>query len=79
MASSLYYNFAITPWLKLTPDLQIVRGAQKDQRTIGQGPLGVPFIANRKSISTATTLGLRLQMVSRKCRGSGVEGEFEID
>ena len=55
-----YYNFAITPWLKLTPDLQIVRGAQKDQVTLGSP---IPVVTNSKSISTSTTLGLRLQMV----------------
>jgi porin len=58
-----FYNFAITPWLQLTPDIQIVRGAQKDKVTIGSGPLGVPFIASRQSIGTATILGLRLKMV----------------
>ena len=60
-----FYNFAITPWLLLTPDIQIVRGAQKEQFTIGTGPgpIGIPFIASRKSIGTATILGLRLQMV----------------
>ena len=55
-----YYNFAITPWLKLTPDLQIVRGAQKDQVTLGSP---IPVVTSSKSISTSTTLGLRLQMV----------------
>lgn len=58
-----FYNFAITPWLQLTPDLQIVRGAQKEKIKVGQGLLGVPFIASRKSIGTATILGMRLQMV----------------
>jgi len=55
-----YYNFAITPWLKLTPDIQIVRGAQKDQITLGSP---IPVITSRKSIGTSTVLGLRLQMV----------------
>ena len=59
-----FYNIAITPWLLLTPDIQIVRGAQKERFTIGQGPLlGVPFIASRNSIGTATILGVRMQMV----------------
>jgi porin len=59
-----FYNFAITPWLLLTPDIQIVRGGQKERFTIGQGPfLGVPFIASRKSIGTAAILGVRLQTV----------------
>jgi hypothetical protein len=34
-----FYNVAITPWLQLTPDIQVIRGAQKKQFTIGQGPL----------------------------------------
>jgi porin len=55
-----YYNFAITPWLKLTPDIQIVRGAQKDQITLGSP---IPVITSRKRIGTSTVLGLRLQMV----------------
>ena len=60
-----FYNFAITPWLQFTPDIQVVRGAQKEKVTIGTGPgpLGVPFVASRKSIGTATILGLRLKMV----------------
>ena len=38
-----FYNFAITPWLQVTPDIQIVRGAQKEKITIGTGagPIGV--------------------------------------
>jgi porin len=58
-----FYNVAITPWLLLTPDIQVVRGAQKEQFTIRRGLLGVPSIASRKSIGTATVLGVRLQMV----------------
>jgi hypothetical protein len=58
-----FYNFALTPWLQLTPDLQIVRGAQKEKITIGSGPLGLPIITRRRSIGTATIVGLRLRMV----------------
>jgi porin len=58
-----FYNFAITPWALLTPDIQVVRGAQKDKVTIGQGPLGVLPRLDRKSISTSTVLGLRLQLL----------------
>jgi len=57
-----FYNFAITPWALLTPDIQVVRGAQKDITTIGQGALGLPRL-DRKSIGTATVLGLRLQLL----------------
>ena len=58
-----FYNFALTPWLQLTPDLQVVRGAQKEKVTIGSGPLGLPIITSRRSIGTATIVGLRLRMV----------------
>lgn len=58
-----FYNIAIAPWLQLTPDIQIVRGAQKNKITLGSGPLGVPFIASKRSIGTATILGLRLKVV----------------
>jgi porin len=58
-----FYNVAITPWLLLTPDIQVVRGAQKNKIKIGTGPLGVPFIGDRKSIDTATILGIRLHFV----------------
>jgi porin len=60
-----YYNLAITPWAQLTPDIQIVRGSQKDTHTIGQlpGPIGLPFIAGKKSIGTNTVLGLRFKVV----------------
>ena len=60
-----FYNFAVTPWLQMTPDIQVVRGGQKEQVTIGTlpGSLGLPFIASRKSIDAATILGLRLKMV----------------
>ena len=58
-----FYNFAITPWALLTPDIQVVRGAQRDIVTVTQGPLGVLPRIDRKSISTSTVLGLRLQLL----------------
>lgn len=58
-----FYNIAITPWLQLTPDLQVVRGAQKNKIKLGRSPLGIPFIASKRSIGTATILGLRLKMI----------------
>ena len=58
-----YYNLAITPWLQLTPDIQVVKGAQKDQFTIGRGPLGILPRIDKQSIGTATVLGLRLQIL----------------
>ena len=54
-----FYNIAITPWLQLTPDIQVVRGAQKNKFSLS--PL--PAILSKKSIGTATILGLRLKMV----------------
>jgi porin len=58
-----FYNVAVSPWLQLTPDIQVVRGSQKDKVTIGQNILGLPVITDRKSIGTATILGLRMKMV----------------
>jgi porin len=58
-----YYNFALTPWMMLTPDIQVVRGAQKNKVTITQGPLGVLPRVDKKSIGTSTVLGLRLQLL----------------
>lgn len=60
-----FYNVAVTPWMQVTPNVQVIRGAQQDEITIGtrSGPLGLPFIASRKSIDTATVLGIRLQLV----------------
>ncbi len=46
-----FYNIAITPWMQLTPDIQVIRPAQKE------------IIASRKEVGTATVLGLRLQLV----------------
>ncbi len=58
-----FYNFAITPWLQLTPDIQVVRGAQKDKVNIVSGPLGVLPRLDKQSIGTATVLGLRLKVL----------------
>ena len=58
-----YYNLAITPWALLTPDIQVIRGAQKNQFSVTQGPLGILPRIDKKSISTSTVLGLRLQLV----------------
>jgi porin len=53
-----YYNIAITPWLKLTPDIQVVRPAQKTQ-IVGQNIL----TAGREDVDTVTAVGLRLQLI----------------
>jgi porin len=57
-----YYNLALTPWLLVTPDIQVIGPAQKQQISIGQGQFGVPRI-NREPISNAAVLGFRLQVV----------------
>ena len=58
-----FYNVAITPWLLLTPDLQVIRGAQKNKVNLVQGPLGLLPRIDKHSIGTATVLGLRLQLL----------------
>jgi porin len=45
-----FYNVAITPWMQLTPDIQVIRPAQKE--TI-----------SRENVHTATVLGFRLQLI----------------
>ena len=53
----LYYNFAITPWMLLTPDIQVIVPAQKQYLdTSGTLP-------TRKDIDTTTVFGIRLQLV----------------
>jgi porin len=56
-----YYGFALTPWAILTPDVQIVRPAQKNVANIDQSGL-TPSIVKSK-IETAIILGVRLQLV----------------
>ncbi|OPX94187.1 MAG: Carbohydrate-selective porin, OprB family [Syntrophorhabdus sp. PtaU1.Bin002] len=55
-----YYNFAVTPWMRLTPNIQIIRPAQKDVVSVATG--GTHGIS-RESINTATILGTRLQLL----------------
>lgn len=49
-----FYDVALTPWLLLTPDVQVVGPSQK-QQLVGA--------RNREPIGTATILGIRLQVV----------------
>ncbi|RJP93686.1 MAG: hypothetical protein C4518_05745 [Desulfobacteraceae bacterium] len=49
-----YYNIGITPWMQLTPDIQVIKGAQEYKRT---------GLLTKEEIDTATVLGLRLQMI----------------
>jgi len=55
-----YYNIALTPWMKLTPDIQIIRPAQKDRLQIDSEHL---LLSKKKDVDTATVVGLRLQIV----------------
>ena len=55
-----YYNFAVTPWMRLTPNIQIIRPAQKDVVSVTTG--GIHGIS-KKDIDTNTILGTRLQLL----------------
>jgi porin len=50
-----YYSIALTPWALLTPNVQVIHGAQKQT--------GALLPADRKNIDTATIMGLRLQLL----------------
>jgi porin len=50
-----YYNVALTPWLLLTPDIQVIGPSQK-KRIVGG-------FLDREYIDTATILGVRLQVI----------------
>ena len=56
----VYYNIALTPWMKLTPDLQVIRPAQQDVLQIDKEHL---LLSKKKEVDTATVIGLRLQVV----------------
>jgi porin len=47
-----YYNFALTPWALLTPDIQVVRGA-----------LQHPIDDRSRAVDTAVVMGVRLRLV----------------
>jgi len=55
-----YYNIALTPWMKLTPDIQIIRPAQKDVLKIDNEHV---LLSTKKEVDTATVIGLRLQVI----------------
>jgi porin len=50
----LFYNFALTPWMLLTPDLQVVAPSQQ-ARLVNLG--------QRETVDTAVILGARLQLL----------------
>jgi porin len=49
-----FYNVALTPWLLLTPDIQVIGPTQK-QRALG--------LVERESVDTAVALGFRVQVI----------------
>ena len=57
-----YYNLALTPWLLITPDIQVIGPTQKQQITVSQGPLGGPRI-DKQFIGDAVVLGFRGQLI----------------
>jgi porin len=52
-----YYNVAITPWMRLTPDIQFIKGAQKLAISSTNG------LPSMEDIKTATIAGIRLQVI----------------
>ncbi len=48
-----FYSIAVTPWAHFTPDIQVIRGAQKQKIDNGGG----------SDINTATVLGFRLNTI----------------
>jgi porin len=56
-----YYNLALTPWLLLSPDLQVIGPAQK-QQIVGGGLIGPERVLG-PFIGPATVLGFRLQVI----------------
>jgi porin len=57
-----YYNLALTPWMLITPDIQVIGPSQKQRITVSQGPLGGPTI-NKEFIDNAVVLGFRGQLI----------------
>jgi porin len=52
-----YYNIAITPWMQLSPDVQVIRPTQRNViNTSG-------VIPSRDSVGTVTVLSLRAKLV----------------
>jgi porin len=53
-AVELFYNYAVTPWFRLTPDLQVLVPAREQTLAILQ--------ANRDPLNTAIVIGLRAKI-----------------
>jgi len=56
----VHYNIAVTPWLLVTPDVQVVGPAQR--HPLGHDSQGQPVL-EPDHIGTATVLGLRAQVL----------------
>jgi porin len=56
-----YYNVALTPWLLLTPDIQVIGPSQRQQLVNRSQDATVPRLG--PFIGTATVFGVRLQVV----------------
>jgi porin len=56
-----YYNFAITRWARLTPDVQIVKPAQIHTVSVNTSP--PPPVTVQNEIDTATIVGFRLELI----------------
>lgn len=56
-----YYNVALTPWLLVTPDIQVIGPAQKQRIIVTPAPGG--FATTREAIGNAVVLGFRGQVV----------------
>ncbi len=55
-----YYNVAITPWMKLTPDVQVIRTSVKQSVDVESL---LPPVIKRQDIDTAVVVGVRLQLI----------------
>jgi len=53
-----WYDLALTPWMHLTPDFQVVHGAAQ-KNYIAHFEQGAPL----KNIDTAVVFGMRLRSV----------------
>ena len=53
-----YYDLAITPWLHLSPDLQVIRPAQKDEPV--RVVRGIPPVIETVKVDTVSIVGLRI-------------------
>jgi porin len=54
-----FYNFALTPWLTLSPDIQVIRPAQRQTLKLVSV---LPPVVKRNDIDPAVVLGLRMKI-----------------